>query len=151
MPALLEGILKRNRYKILRPIPYLGTPPDQVLSCKTFQLSYTDEPRQSFLLDPLLLIPPLTCQAEVRLNTQGTAVVLLDPLLLVPLASHPTEPGAGVFPLGGPSFPHSSRIGSPAPAIGERSRAYSYSLISWTHFYSFHLIDEGVPATLRST
>ena len=151
MPALLEGMLKRNRYKILRPIPYLGTPSDQVLSCKTFQLSYTDEPRQIFLLDPLLLIPRLPCQAEVRLDTQGTAVVSLDPLLLNPRASRRTEPGACAFHLGGPSFPHSSRVGSPAPATGDRSRAYSYSLISWTHFYSFHLIDEGVPAAHRST
>jgi len=151
LPALLEGMLRRNRYKILRPIPYLGPPPDQSLSCKTFQLSYTDKSHRLFLLDPLLLIPRLTCQAEVRLDTQGTAVVVLDPLLLIPLDSRSTGPGAGAFHLGGPGFPHSYRVGSSAPATGDRPRAYSYSLISWTHFYSFHLIDEGAPAALRST
>ena len=144
-------MLRRNRYQVVQPIPYFGLLPIQILSCKTFELSYKDEPRRLFLLDPLLLIPRLTCQAEVRLDTQGTAVVSLGPLLLVPLASRPTEPEAGAFHLGGPSFPHSSRIGSPAPATGDRSREYSYSLISWTHFYSFHVIHEGVPAALRST
>ena len=118
---------------------------------QTFQISHADEPRQFFLVDPLLLIPRLTCEPEVRLDTQGTAVVSLDPLLLVPLASRPTEPEAGAFPSGGPSFPHSSRIGSPAPATGDRSGAHSYSLIGWTHFYSFHSIDEGVPAAHLST
>jgi hypothetical protein len=63
----------------------------------------------------------------------------------------PNETRSGCFSFGGPSFPHSSRIGSRAPAIGDRSRAYSNGLISWTHFYSFHLIDEGVPAALLST
>ena len=118
---------------------------------QTFQISHADEPRQFFLVDPLLLIPSLTCQAEVRLNTQGAAVVSVDPLLLVPLASCPTEPGAFAFHLGRPSFPHSSRIGPPAPTTGARPRAYAHSLMSWTHFYSFHLIDEGVFAALRST
>jgi hypothetical protein len=118
---------------------------------QTFQISHADEPRQLFLVDPLLLIPRLTCQAVVRLDTQSAAVVSVDPLLLGPLASRPTEPGACAFHLGGPSFPHSSRIGSPASATGDRPRTYPHNQLRWTHFYSFHLIDEGVPAALRST
>ena len=59
----------RNLQKAVRPIPYFGLVPGQTLSCKTFQLSYTDEARWLFLLDPLLLIPCFerTCHATVRL------------------------------------------------------------------------------------
>jgi len=38
---------------------------------QTFQNSYTDEPRQVILVDPLLLIPRFTCQAGVRLDTHS--------------------------------------------------------------------------------
>jgi len=47
----------QNLQKAVRPIPHFGLVPGQTLSCKTFQLSYTDEARWLLPPDPLLLAP----------------------------------------------------------------------------------------------
>jgi len=138
----------QNPQKAARPIPYFGLVPGQTLSCKTFQLSYTDEARWLFPPDPLLLIPRLewTCHGTERLvarrlpifggptftrsyyfrpNGQRRTPLFLraDPVFLSPFAS-------------GHRLPH-LRTGR------ARIRAI---LLRRTHFCSFRLIDEGVPA-----
>jgi len=48
VPGFLEGMLRRNVYKMVRPTPCFGLLPNQTFSCKAFQLSYTDEPAPVF-------------------------------------------------------------------------------------------------------
>jgi hypothetical protein len=119
LPALLEGILRRNRAATFLLIPFFAHLPDQIPSCKIFQLSIRSELRRFHLPDPLLLIPRFECASQAavlcdRLASSENSP--MDPLLLVPLAAHQWTPKSCAFYLCGPSFPHSFLIGTPTRA-----------------------------------
>ena len=128
--------------------PFFGHLPDQIPSCKIFQLSIRTTPRRSHLLDPLLLIPYFHSASETtqRLDHLLPAArsFSVDPLFLVPLAGQSTGSGGCSFLLADPVFliPFRATPLVPILRLCVRRPHGHIGVLRWTHFYSFRLIDE---------
>ena len=107
--------------------------------------------RRLLLVDPLLLIPGSEWTYHREIGRPPGTTFSVDPLLLAPTASDLTGTETAIF-LGRTQF--SSLLSRRVAGFHHwepATCAHWCNFIAWTHFSSFRLIDEGVPAAPQST